>query len=376
MNSDMQTNTALQPTLHKASVVGSTVINKTVVVTYDDATRMVDFCKDAEKSISKDFYDWYLEEKPKYFAEAGMLIIDGMIGEKERVAVSFDFTDPDNVLFNVYRYKDQKIITSFYFKRQDNLTMTDVSVDIKYFSSHFFKGQKNLWLSPEIKDKVLSLTRQIAANEAKRRKTGQRASKMDLVIDMAMNSAFKDINLFNCKALVYFTYALMYYVSKQEPEEITTAFQKQLEEETGGVKVKSIYKYTGYIDLRENKVYKPAVKKDPDEPVREYQRHIQKWTVRGHYRRTKKGLIWIEPHTKGEGELEKRIYGTEDEKDLNLIPKVFEVERTVKEKPVEPIKIEAPKTEETKPIVVEQLPVIVKKEKVSFVKKLLKFFGW
>ena len=35
---------------------------------------------------------------------------------------------------------------------------------------------------------------QIAANEAKRRKTGQRASKMDLVIDMAMNSAFKDIN--------------------------------------------------------------------------------------------------------------------------------------------------------------------------------------
>ena len=87
-------------------------------------------------------------------------------------------------------------------------------------------------------------------------------------------------------------------------------------------------------------------------------------------------MIWIEPHTKGEGELEKRIYGTEDEKDLNLIPKVFEVERTVKEKPVEPIKIEAPKTEETKPIVVEQLPVVVKKEKVSFVKKLLRFFGW
>ena len=155
----MQTNTALQPTLHKASVVGSTVINKTVVITYDDATRMVDFCKDAEKSISKDFYDWYLEEKPKYFAEAGMLIIDGLIGEKERVAVSFDFTDPDNALFNVYRYKDQKIITSFYFKRQDNLTMTDVSVDIKYFSSHFFKGQKNIWLSPEIKDKVFSLAR-------------------------------------------------------------------------------------------------------------------------------------------------------------------------------------------------------------------------
>ena len=30
----------------------------------------------------------------------------------------------------------------------------------------------------------------------------------------------------------------------------------------------------------------------------------------------------------------------------------------------------------TKPIVDEQLPVVVKKEKVSFVKKLLRFFGW
>ena len=92
--------------------------------------------------------------------------------------------------------------------------------------------------------------------------------------------------------------------------------------------MKSTYKYTGYIDLSDNKTYRPLIKKDPNEPIREYQRHIQKWTVRGHYRKTKNGMIWIEPHTKGEGELEKRIYGTEDEKDLNLIPKVFEVVRT------------------------------------------------
>lgn len=365
------------PAIGNTTVMGSTGINKTIVITYDDATRMIDFCKNAEKEVSKDFYDWYLKEGGEYFAKTGMLIIDGMIGEKERVALSFDFTNPDAVEFNVYRYKDQKIISSFFFYRQDNLTMKDVSVDIKYFSSHFFKGQKNLWLSPEVKERVLSLTRKIAANEAQRRKTGQRATKMDLVIEGSMNSAFKDINLFNCKALVYFTYALMYSVSKQEPEEITTDFQRELENETGGIKVKSVYKYTGYIDLRENKVYKPIVKKDPDEPVREYQRHIQKWSVRGHYRKTKNGLIWIEPHLKGEGELEKRIYGTEDEKDLHLIPKVFEVERTVKEK--SEIKVDFPeqKKEEIKPVeVVKDAPVIVKQKKVSIFRKLLKLFGW
>ena len=370
-------NLTVSPTIGNTPVMGSTGINKTIVITYDDATRMIDFCKDAENEVSKEFYDWYLKEDGEYFAKIGMLIIDGMIGEKERVALSFDFTNPDAVEFNVYRYKDQRIISSFFFYRQDNLTMKDVSVDVKYFSSHFFKGQKYLWLSPEIKDKVLSITRKIAANEAQRRKIGQRASKTDLVIDMAINSAVKDINLFNCKALVYFTYALMYYVSKQEPEEITTDFQKQLEAETGGIKVKSVYKYTGYIDLRENKVYKPIVKKDPDEPVREYQRHIQKWNVRGHYRKTKNGLIWIEPHIKGEGELEKRIYGTEDEKDLHLIPKVFEVERTVKETPEIKIDVPEQKKEEIKPVeVVKEFPVIVKQKKVSILRKLLKLFGW
>lgn len=339
-------------------------INKTIVITYDDATRMVDFCKNNEKVVSKEFYDWYLGDG-EYFSKSGMLIIDGMIGEKEKCAISFDFTNPDAVEFNVYRYKDQSIICNFFFYRQQNMTMDNVSVDIKYFSAHVFKGQKNLWLSPEIKERVVKIAQQIAKNEAQRRKTGQRASKTDLIIEGSMNAAFKEINTFNCKTLVYFTYAMMYYVSKQEPEEITSAFKTEIN--TEGEKIKSIYKYTGYVDLRENKTYKPIVKKDPDEPMREYQRHIQSWTVRGHYRNTKNGRIWIEPHIKGEGELEKRIYGTEDEKDLNLIPKVFEVMRTKTETTTEKQEVQ---------VIISEPKTIIKKTETSITaenKKPLKF---
>lgn len=364
-------NTNIKPTL------GNTGLNKTIVITYDDATRMIDFCNDDENEVSKEFYDWYLKEDGEYFVKSGMLIIDGIIGEKERVALSFDFSNPDDVVFNVFRYNDQKIISSFNFYRKDNLTMKDLSVNIKYFSSHFFKGQKKIWLSPETQELVYSNARNIIAKEAQKRKHGQRQGKWDYVYDMAMNSAFKDINLFNCKSLVYFTYALMYYVSKQEPEEITSDFQRQLEVETDGIKAKSVYKYNGYIDLRDNKVYKPIIKKDHEEPIREYERHIQKWTVRGHYRKTKNGLIWIDAHTKGEGELEKRIYGTQDEKDLNLIPKVFEVERKVKENPEIIIEVLEQKKDEITPVqVATEIPIIVTKKKVSIIRKLLKFFGW
>lgn len=34
---------------------------------------------------------------------------------------------------------------------------------------------------------------------------------------------------------------------------------------------------------------------------REYERHVEKWTVRGHWRQTKNGKVWIKPYLKGEG---------------------------------------------------------------------------
>lgn len=322
-------------------------INKTIVITYDDGTRMIDFCKTAETVVSKDFYDWYLKETPNLFTKNGMLIIDNILGKNQRCAISFDASNPDEVIFTSYVYHDQSVICSWVFKRQENLTMEKVSFDIKYLSLNNLK-KVDLLCPANIKDMVKDMVGGLELDKTYRK--GFRNSSTKELIQKTLHDGLKDINKITCQAFIYYTYALMYYVSKQEPEEITSQFKKELDKEIGDEKVKSIYKYTGYIDLRENKTYKPIIKKDPTEPVREYERHIQSWTVRGHYRNTKNGRIWIEPHIKGEGELEKRIYGTEDEKDLNLIPKVFEVMRTKKEEPSEEVQVM--KVEAQKPFTV------------------------
>jgi hypothetical protein len=369
-------NTNLLPNIARTSDPNAH-INKTILITASDVTKMIDFCKDSEGNVSRDFYDWYLRPQPEYFAKTGMLIIDGVV-KNAKIAVSFDLTDPEEVEFNVYRYRDQSIVCNFFFYREENSTLKDVQVDIEYFSYERFKGQDLVWMTPEEKKKLMDKAGRYIDLELRKIKGKISKSKIEKLKNEALSQSIIGLNEMNCQDLVYCLYALMYYVSKQEPEEITVPFQKQLEEETNGVKVKSIYKYTGYIDLRENKVYKPIVKKDSDEPTREYQRHIQKWTVRGHYRRTKAGLIWIEPHVRGEGELEKRIYGTEDEQDLNLIPKVFEVERTTKEKSLKPEQnpasvSEQPTAEELTGIKTPKpLPVIISEKKISWIGNMIK----
>lgn len=307
-------------------------INKTIVITYDDGTRMVDFCKDSQGNISKDFYDWYLKEKGEYFARTGMLIVD--YGEKRKLVGSFDFTNPDLSNFCLYDYRNQKIISSFSFNRQENLTMNEAIVNLKYFSLNAFRDQGFILAPLSLSDKD-SVSNRILNLKSHIRKITGKNNKKKIMLEIALNSLYKDINLFNCSQFAYFAYALMYYISKKEYEEVTGKIKKEYEE--GDETIKYIYKYTGYIDLMETKVYRPIIKKDPNDPIRDYQRHIQKWTVRGHYRKTKNGLIWIEPHEKGEGYLEKRIYSTQNEKDLPLIPKLFEVEKNKKGSSVEAI---------------------------------------
>jgi hypothetical protein len=129
-------------------------------------------------------------------------------------------------------------------------------------------------------------------------------------------------------------HASMYYYTKQKPEEITYAsyfgFQEDLEYTTK--KETYIYKYTGYINLNDTKIYRTKINGNlDDEKRKEYDRHIESWTVRGHYRKTKSGeKIWIKDHIKGEGVLENRIFGTVPESEVLLIPKLIECEREVR----------------------------------------------
>ena len=320
--------------------------DKTIVCTLDDTYRMIDFCKE-NGAVSKDFYDWYLMA-PAFFTQRGLLIIDmdrgslafdeyykvkaeeynaprevREVNQVNKIAVSFDFTDPDYVQFIWYGYKRQLPICKFYFNRQENLTMNDVSFDIEYESLKMLSSDGVLHMRKSDLDDIAKRAHDAGVKAAKQ-KAGKLIMDKIAVLKETTARTIRETLEAQCTMIIYSTYALMYFISKQQPEEVTTMFNR--ETDTGN-KIKSIYKYTGYVDLRKNKVYRPLIKRDPDEPAREYQRHIDKWIVRGHYRNTKKGKIWIEEHTKGEGELEKRIYSTEDEKDLNLIPKVFEVER-------------------------------------------------
>lgn len=82
-------------------------MNKTVYLTFDEASRLVDACKDSDGVVTKKFFDWYLGE-PKFFARTGVLVIDNFPETGEKTAISFDFSDPDAVLFISYRYSDQK----------------------------------------------------------------------------------------------------------------------------------------------------------------------------------------------------------------------------------------------------------------------------
>jgi hypothetical protein len=359
-------------------------IKNTIIVPYDDVNRMINFCKDDYGNITRDFYDWYLNEKTAVFMVSGILIIDNIKDWKERSTVQFNFKDPDEVLFSSFAYKDQSEVCKWKFNRQVNLTMKDIEFDFDYMSiTNFNKvefggresGDKKV--IEDIKQKALSNVMNTVSDDIKNfNRKGFRGKSEKEILDKAKREGLKEIVKLYAQGLTYFVYALMYYVSKQEPEVIETEF-KPTEEDL--IRVKAFYKYTGYVDLRENRIYKPTIERNPDDPVRDYNRHIQAWSVRGHYRRTKKGLIWIDPHIKGNGELEKRIYGTEDEADLNLIPKVFEVERNVKQNTEENVLLKSEWN--TKPFKQpEPIQEIIKEElkpkREHFLIRILRLFGF
>jgi hypothetical protein len=311
-------------------------LNKTIFLTDSEAYKLIEFCKDKDGNLSREFFDWYLDEN-SFFAKSGMLIIEGELTQ-EKNAVSFDFSNPDSTHFTLYNYKDQTVVSDFVFNRGENESMTNITFDIKLFFAEKF-GMKGFIVPQEEVNKLTEYAIKITEAEVNKitkiTKKNLNQNQISEIKARTLKISDKFIKEKICQAtlryLIYSTYALMFYASKKEIEEITTQFKASItDKENEGKKVKTIYRYSGYIDLRDNKTYRINVKKDSNEPIRDYERHIGSWIVRGHYRTIKGKRIWIDEHIKGEGELEKRIYGTKDEADVNIIPKVFEVERNSK----------------------------------------------
>jgi hypothetical protein len=309
-------------------------LTKSISITYDDASRMIDFCKDSDGAVTKDFYDWYLDDKGMFFLTQGKIIIELCPGKENTFDLYFNFIDPDKVEYSVHPHKGKYSIARWIFHRQDNLIMDKVSFDLKYFNERIYKENGRILLPYDVSERIKKVNKEVLWVKSRLKSQSKNMTRFK-AIQIVQSRILEDAIKSNIQKLIYYSYALMYYVSKQEIQEIET-IPINKEDNTGEFKtVKRIYKYTGYVDLRKNIQYKPAIKKDPNEPTREYNRHIDAWIVRGHYRRTKDGLIWIDEHIKGSGTVENRIYSTVDKSELNLTPKVFEIEKTVKIDPKE-----------------------------------------
>lgn len=93
-----------------------------------------------------------------------------------------------------------------------------------------------------------------------------------------------------------------YYSDKREYVEVedTTIRKKKKKAKKQGAQ--SNKKSKRYVKIKK-KVYKVSI---PNEAVKldrkRYERKIEKWNVRGHYRQLKNGQrVWIKPHVRGEG---------------------------------------------------------------------------
>ncbi len=90
------------------------------------------------------------------------------------------------------------------------------------------------------------------------------------------------------------------------------AYMEHSQDDTESVSVKSHTVVVGHKKQKKSKkkapvkirrkVYTVSVSKESLEAAtRSYERHVEKWTVRGHWRKTKNGQVWIKPHVRGEG---------------------------------------------------------------------------
>ena len=298
--------------------------NKTIVVSYDDITRMKDYCCD-ESGVTREFMDWYVNEET-FFTRKGVLISGYQSRDVEKqFVISFDFTNPEIVEFVMYDHLTNKPLCKYRFIKEDNLAMKDVNVLITWFDKKAFANTTSIFSDKslsELKPKSLG-----AVNHKTLSRKGliQRKHKLEAQID----ESYKSLCKYMAEQGVYYAYAAMYYFANNKMLETTGKAKSKLLGDTMSNQIASIYKYTGYINLEDIRVYAPKVDRDPNEPIREYGRHIQKWSVRGHYRRVGDKRIWIESFEKGEGELETRVYGTTKEPEIEIIPKEFEVMRNV-----------------------------------------------
>jgi hypothetical protein len=285
--------------------------NTLICIDTDDASAILELVNNKEGDISKEFYDWYLK-KHDYFIEQGYLKLIGPSDRKDGglVILKFNLTNPEEAIFeSITKYGEK--ICKFYFQRMENTTLDidKIDIDVEYYN--VANADKMPYLGTkegnQILDNVHKKVDQIKMQvKLKKGTTKQLKQLLAKATAMAL-SAKKKVNINGYKAAVGFTYGVFYYFTHFPPQIVDNKINPDPNEDYESVPGK--YVYNGFIDL--NKVTKITLnKRDPNLPKKEYQRHIGQWTVRGHYRNINGNLVWVKGHTKGEGDLEHRTYGT------------------------------------------------------------------
>lgn len=306
--------------------------SKTIIINYDDISRMKEFCTQEEGVITKEFMDWYVLEN-SFFMTNGVLIIENIYEEaNKKLIIYFDFSDPDFPEFSAMDNTSEREVIRWSFSRAANLTMKDVVVNLQYWDKDYIKKR-----SPEKTYLITeSLNKKLTQFKARIPVRVRMANASTKKLYSEKNKLTKELNGFSveiirsmAEASVYIIYSTMFYFSRNKSKEVVGAGRSEIL--TSGIAqlVNSNYKYTGFVNLNESKIYRPVIKKDKNEPIREYGRHIEKWYVRGHYRRVGDKTIWIEPHTKGSGNLEQRHYGTDNLQEAEIIPKIIPIQKIV-----------------------------------------------
>lgn len=320
---------------------------------------MKEFCTDSEGTVTREFMDWYVFEN-SFFVVQGVLIIENLYAEPDKkLIIYFDFSDPDFPHFSVTDPSMNKEVILWHFSRQGNLTMKDVLVVIDFWEKDFIKkrsGEKSYLIT----DKLSKKLNQFKSHIPTRVRLANASRKKLLSEQNKLRSELQNISLEIIKSMaeacVYCVYSTMYYFAKVTPKEITGIGRSGIINTGVAELINSTYKYTGFVNLSESKIYRPVIKKDKNEPVREYERHIEKWFVRGHYRRVGEKVIWIDPQVRGMGNLEQRHYGTDYTQESELIPKIIPIQRIVykenaeKTEHLEQLIYSRPETQTIKPV--------------------------
>ena len=307
----------------------------TILTEYKDSCDIMDYmdgfcgcCK------SKLYVEWH-EKNEAYFVRKGLFVIDNLMfldcddDEKikpVRYCFSFDFTNNEFSLFSIINYYNQEKVADFKYERNETDDLNNPKIKILDFNLEKF-NRLGSFMNPIIREKLDK-----SWDIFYKKYNSLPKNKFNEMYKRQSDYADRMLLNFMCEHSVLIINSTMCYYTQQKPEEIkyeNFKINTDLEYTTKKQKIK--YNYTGYINLNDNKIFKTKINKKLDEDKRaEYQRHIESWSVRGHYRTIKGKKVWIKEHIRGEGVLENRIYGTKPESEVLLIPKIIECERDIK----------------------------------------------